>query len=109
MTSTNSSLERHPSKDSKENILIQDSAEVPVEPVIKKRGKGLEYNFNKVVGEEIVKRNNHMSNLRLTDQNLIDKTFEIIKENNNQTDYGEMTEDLIQARNMKAVIISNIL
>ena len=109
MTSANSSLERHPSKDSKENILIQDSAEVPIEPVIKKRGKGLEYNFNKVVGEEIVKRNNHMSNLRLTDQNLIDKTFEIIKENNNQTDYGEMTEDLIQARNMKAVIISNIL
>tara|TARA_B110000285_G_scaffold214433_1_gene259746 strand:- start:533 stop:736 length:204 start_codon:yes stop_codon:yes gene_type:complete len=67
MCSANNSLERVPSRDSQKNILIQDSAEAPVEHIIKKRGKQPEYNFNKVVGEEIEKRNNHMTNLKLTD------------------------------------------
>jgi hypothetical protein len=35
--------------------------------VIKKRGKGNEYDYRKVIGDEIEKRTNNMQALRLTD------------------------------------------
>lgn len=74
---------------------------MPVEPVIKKRGKSKLYDFKKVVGDEIDKRRNLMGSLKLTEQKLVDKQYEII-EKNNEPDYSNEAEDKIMGRNLKA-------
>jgi hypothetical protein len=90
MTNINNSTERDHSKDSNQNPLTQDSTEeqTAAEALAVKRRKGKEYDYKKVVGEEIEKRKNNMLALQLTDQKLVDKQKEIAKQDHEQ-DYSE--------------------